>query len=438
MSLATSGTGPGRAHTRSVNSRDLDLTSRRALIAIPVVLAMLSMIGPFSIDTPFPAFSHIASDFGVGTAEMQLVVTAYLGAFALMSVFHGPISDAVGRRPVLLTGLAVYVVASIGAAFSPDLATLLVFRVVQGLSAGASTIVSRTVIRDLFSGPQAQVLMSRVAMIFGLAPAIAPIVGGVVLQFGSWPWVFVFMAALGVVLIAAAALVLPESHPKERRTPLRPAAVVGGIAEVFRTAAFHRIAWAGTFLFGAQFLYIGGAAIFVGELLGLGELDFWVLFVPMIAAMTLGSWISGRAAGRISGRRLVSAGYTIAVVGGALGIAVTASPWGDRAPWAVVGCVVVALGSSTAYPTLQLMALDLFPERRGAVMSGSTFVTLLFNATTAVVLAPVLATSTLAFAIASAVCVVLGQLCWSWHCAVESRETAAPAHPEELEPTDMM
>ncbi|WP_319804671.1 multidrug effflux MFS transporter [Nocardioides malaquae] len=401
--------------------RPLDPTSRRALVVIPVVLAMLSMIGPFSIDTPFPAFGRIARDFDVTSAQMQLVVTAYMGAFAVMSVFHGPISDAVGRRPVLVTGLAVYSVASIGAAFSPDLTTLLAFRVLQGLSAGASTIVSRTVIRDVFDGPQAQQLMSRVAMIFGLAPAIAPMVGGAVLQVGDWPLVFGVMAALGVVLIAAALLVLPETHPPERRTPLRPAALVGGLVGVLRTAAFHRIAWSGTFLFGAQFLYIGGAAIFVGDLLGLGELDFWVLFVPMIVAMTLGSWISGRAAGRIGGRRLVSIGYTVALAGAALGIAVTASPVGDRAPWAVVGCVGVALGSAIAYPTLQLMSLDLFPQARGSVMSAATFTTLLFNATVAVALAPLLVTSTLAFAVASAVIVVLGQLCWSWHCRVEDR-----------------
>lgn len=421
-----------------MTERPIDPTSTRALVAIPVVLALLAMIGPFSIDTPFPAFGQIAHEFGASTAEMQLIVTAYMGAFAVMSIFHGPLSDAVGRKPVLVTGLAVYVVASIGAALSPDLTTLLVFRVVQGLSAGAATIVSRTVIRDIFDGDQAQVLMSRVMMIFGLAPAIAPIIGGTILQFGSWPMVFGFMAALGVVLITASVWVLPESHPPERRTPLRPTAILGGLAAIFGTAAFHRVAWAGTLLFGAQFVYIGGAAIFVGELLGLGELDFWMLFVPMIAAMTLGSWISGRAAGRISGRRLVSAGFTVAIIGAAIGVVLTASPLGEAMPWAVAGLVVVALGSAMAYPTLQLMALDLFPERRGAVTSGATFITLLFNAVVAVALAPLLVISTLAFATASLVMVVAGQLCWSWHCAVESREAAPPRHPEEFEPTALM
>lgn len=122
---------------------------------------MLSMIGPFSIDTPFPAFDEMRVALRVDSDQLQLVVTAYMLAFAAMSIFHGPLSDALGRRPVILGSIAVYVVASIGCALAPSLGWLLVGRVVQGLSAGGSTIVSRTVIRDVFDGPQAQRLMSR-------------------------------------------------------------------------------------------------------------------------------------------------------------------------------------------------------------------------------------------------------------------------------------
>ncbi|WP_204163689.1 multidrug effflux MFS transporter [Nocardioides solisilvae] len=421
----------------------LDPRSRRALVAVPVVLAMLSMIGPFSIDTPFPAFTEMGLDFGAGSARMQLVVTSYMVAFAAMSVFHGPLSDAVGRRPVIVWSVAVYVVASLGAALSPDLGVLLAFRVLQGLSAGGATIVSRTIIRDLFEGDQAQVLMSRVAMIFGLAPAVAPVVGGAVLQLGPWPLVFVFMAALGLVLIAATVLVLPESHPPERRVPLRPASVVSGLVAVARLPAFHRVAWAATLAFAAQFLYIGGAAIFVVDLLGLGELDFWVFFVPMIGSMVVGSWISGRAAGRITGRRLVGAGFAVSLAGGAVGVALAASPLATDLPWAVVGPSVLALGNGMSYPTLQLMLLDLFPERRGTVVSAASFVTLMVNAVTAALVTPVVGVSTLGLAVTALVVVAAGQLCWWRHRVVEDREAAGadhpvPEHPEALEPTDLM
>ncbi|MGB7981199.1 MAG: multidrug effflux MFS transporter [Candidatus Nanopelagicales bacterium] len=416
----------------------LDPRSRRARLVIPGVLAMLAMTGPFSIDTPFPAFPEMSAELGVSTTQMQLVVTAYMGAFAVMSIFHGPISDAVGRRPVIVWSISVYVLASIGAALAPSLAVLLAFRVLQGLSAGGATIVSRTVVRDLFEGEQAQVLMSRVALIFALGPAIAPIVGGLVLQLGPWRLVFAFMALFGVLLIAATLLVLPESHPPEHRVPLRPAPVLAGLGAVARRAAFHRLAWAATLAFAAQFLYIGGSSIFMVDLLGKGELDFWMLFVPMIVAMMLGSWISGRSAGRITGRRLVSAGYTIAVAGGVVGLALAATPLGDRLPWAVVGFTMIALGNGMSYPTLQLMILDLFPERRGAVMSGATFITLAFNAVVAVAVTPVVGVSTLGFAVTAMLLVLVGQLCWSWHCAVADRDRAVAEHPEALEPTDLM
>lgn len=419
-------------------SREIDLNSRRALVGIPIALAMLSMIGPFSIDTPFPAFTQMGEEFGATTQQMQLVVTSYLLAFAVMSLFHGPISDAVGRRPVIVASVGLYVLACLGAAFSPTLGVLLCFRVLQGLFAGGATIVSRTIIRDLYEGDQAQRLMSRVAMIFGLAPAIAPVVGGVALQWGPWPVVFWLMAGLGVALILTTVLVVPESHPPERRTPLALRPVLSGLVAVGRDAAFARVALAASFAFGAQFLYIGGASIFVVDVLGLGELDFWVFFVPMIGGMVVGSWISGRAAGRISGRRLVSLGFTVALAGGVLGVALAAGSRGGEAPWALVGPTLVALGNGMLYPTLNLMMLDLFPQRRGAAVSGGSFLTLVLNAAVAAVVTPVVGTSALGFAVTAIAMVVTGLVFWSWHLAIELRDTEVPTHREDLEPTDLM
>lgn len=409
----------------------------RLAVLVPGVLACLSMIGPFSIDTPFPAFAEMERELHATSGQLQLVVTVYLASFAAMSVLHGPISDAVGRRPVMAVSLAVYVAASIACALAPSLAWLLVGRAVQGLSAGGATIVSRTVIRDLFSGPTAQRLMSRVAVIFGIAPAVGPIVGGLVLQLGDWPLVFVFQAGLGVVLVLAVLLLLPETHPRERRTPLRVSAVVGGLLEIVREPAFHRLAWSTALLFGAQFLYIGGAAIFVVDVLGQGELDFWKLFVPMIGAMMVGSWLCGRAAGRISARRLTSLGCTTSFVGGVVGILVAASPVATDLPWAVVGVSLIALGNGITYPTLQLLLLDLFPGRLGAVVSMSAFLALVLNAVTAVAVTPHVGSSALGFATAALVGVAGGQLCWAWHCAVENRDCAVEGAVER-EPVELL
>jgi DHA1 family bicyclomycin/chloramphenicol resistance-like MFS transporter len=420
-----------------VTTNDAERQARRLTIVVPAVLACLSMIGPFSIDTPFPAFPEMGEDFGVGAGQLQLVVTVYLASFAAMSVLHGPISDAVGRRPVMVVSLGVYVAASIACAFAPSLGWLLVGRALQGLSAGGATIVSRTVIRDLFEGAAAQRLMSRVAVIFGIAPAIGPIIGGLVLQLGEWPLVFVFQALLGVALVLAVVLLLPETHPRERRAALRVGVVLGSLAAVAREPAFHRLAWATALIFGAQFLYIGGAAIFVVDVLGEGELDFWKLFVPMIGAMMVGSWLCGRAAGRITARRLVSMGCTVSFVGGVVGILVAASPLAADLPWAVVGVSLIALGNGMTYPTMQLLLLDLFPGRLGAVVSMSSFLALVLNAITAVAVTPYVGHSALGFATAALVGVGAGQLLWAWHCAIETRDCAI-AGPAELEPVELL
>lgn len=413
------------------------MSPRTAMVVVPLLLAGLSMLGPFSIDTPFPAFKRMGADLDVTTDQMQLVVSAYLLSFGLMSPFHGPLSDAIGRRPVILGGCAVFAVASIGCAFSTSLPMLLGFRVLQGLSAGGGVIVSRTVIRDVFEGPQAQRLMSRVMMIFGIAPAVAPIVGGFLLQVGPWPVIFWFLAGVGVLLVVLVAVALPETHPAERRTPLAVRPLLGSLGEVSRNVRFHRVAWAAALGFGGQFLYIGSAPIFVVDLLGQGELDFWVLFVPMISGVMLGAWVSGRAAGRVSGRSLVTWAMVVASCGAALNVLLALLPTSAELPYAVIGPAIIAVGTAAAYPTLQLVLLDMFPRSRGASVSMFTFFALLLNGLTAAFVTPWVTHSVLTLALGSAVLVYGGLLCWVWH--LRSAGLPVPATPPEpCEPTESL
>lgn len=391
------------------------IAGRRALIVVPIILAGLSMLGPFAIDTPFPAFKQMGADLPATTDQMQLVVSAYLLAFGVMSPFWGPLSDAVGRRPVIIGGVAAFVVASIGAALAPNLPVLLAFRVLQGLSAGGGVIVSRTVIRDVFDGAQAQRLMSRVMMIFGVAPAVAPITGGLLLQVGPWEVIFWFMAALGVLLICLVIGSLPETHPVERRTPLRVGSLVGSLLDVTRRPAFHRVSWAAALSFSGQFLYIGAAPIFVVDLLGKGELDFWVFFVPMIAGITLGAWISGRAAGRIEMRTLVTAGLSFALAAAVVNAGLATLPTAAELPYAVIGPALIAIGTASAYPAQQLMLLDMFPAQRGASVSMFTFLTLVLNAVLASAIAPLVTGSILEMAVASTALIACGLAVWLVH-----------------------
>lgn len=411
---------------------------RRLVVLVPVLLAGLSMLGPFSIDTPFPAFKQIGADLDVSTEQMQLVVSAYLLAFGVMSPFHGPLSDALGRRRVIIGGVVVYAAASVGCALSGSLPVLLAFRVLQGLSAGGGVIVSRTVIRDVFEGAVAQRLMSRVMMIFAVAPALAPIVGGFLLQMGPWPVIFVFMGVLGLVLVLLVTLLLPETHPPERRIPLRLGTLVASLAGVTRAAAFHRVAWAAGLSFAGQFLYIGSAPIFVVDLLGKGELDFWVFFVPMIAGVMFGSFLSSRAAGRISPRRLVTGSLLFSTVGAGVNVGLAALPTAAQLPWAVVGPGLIAVGTAAAYPTLQLILLDMFPGSRGAAVSMFTFFTLILNGLCAFALAPVATHSVLSLALASAAFVVAGLVSWGLHLTRSDRDPGAVHVPVEAVPGEQL
>lgn len=404
---------------------------------VVVLLAALGMIGPFSIDTPFPAFAQMRGDLGVTSAALQQVVSAYMLAFAAMSLFHGPLSDAVGRKPVIVAGLSVYVLASIGCALSPTLPALLAFRVLQGMSAGAATIVSRTIVRDLFEGPQAQRLMSIIGMIFGIGTALAPVLGGWLLLLGSWHLIFWFLCLFGAALALVTVLVLPESHPPSDRTPLRVGAILRGVATVGRERDFQVLTGATAFSFAAQFLWIAAAPLIVVDLLGQGERDFWKLFVPMVGAMVLGSLANTLLAGRVEGHRLISGGQMVSLVGAVVGVVLAMLPATDAVlPWAVVGLVGVAFGTGISLPVYQLTLLDAFPRARGSAASVSTFAMLILNASLAGLVAPVVTGSMLTVSLTSLGLLLVGiALWWLYRYRTGHRPTqAAPASPVVTHP----
>src|SRR5438445_2452794 len=197
---------------------DSDQLWRAPRWALAVLLAVLGMLGPFSIDTYIPAFSGIAKALDATPVQMQQTLSAYLFGFAFMNLFHGALSDSFGRRPVVLVGIAMFTLASIGCAMSQTIGQLVLFRGLQGLSTGAGIVVSRAVIRDMFPPAEAQRVMSQVTIYFGIAPAVAPIIGGWVFVHLGWHSVFWFLTGVGVVLWLANFRMLPETlHPTQRQ-----------------------------------------------------------------------------------------------------------------------------------------------------------------------------------------------------------------------------
>ena len=406
---------------------------RTAGARITLTLASLGMLGPFTINTVFPAFTQIGEEFGASEVVLQQLISVYLASFAVMSVFHGPLSDALGRKKVMLTGLAIYILAMFGAIFASGMGMLIALRMLQGMSAGAATIVSRVVIRDLFAGAEAQRLMARVMMIFALSPVIAPMLGGWLLLLGDWRWVFVGVGLYGVLVMVLTAL-MPESLPKEARIPLRIGSVLGALWEVGRSLTMVRIALATAFGFSAHFVYVAAAPIIVVRLLGLGERDFWVLFGPLIIGMMAGSYVVGRAADVMDRTRLITLGYIGTVITSVLNVVLVIAfpdPSGQLDASLVpvlIGPMLMSFTASLFFAPIQLEILDLFPHQRGAAASLGTFFTLVMNALLSGVIAPLITPNLTVVAIAALIGVVIGALLWAWHLA--DRRRLLPAAPD--------
>ena len=402
------------------------------------ILGGLAMFGPFSIDTVFPAFPPMEHDLAVDAVAMQQTISVYLLGYALMSLMHGPISDAVGRKRVILAGIAVFIAASVGCALAQTMPVMLFFRAIQGLSAGVGLIVGRAVVRDALDGHDAQKLMSQISMIFGVAPAIAPVVGGWILGWSNWHGIFWFLTAFSVVLFVVAALALPETHPPEKRLPLHPRALMQGYEHILKNGRFRLLALAGTANFGALFLYISSAPAFVLNLLKLNAQQFVLFFAPTIGGMILGAFLSGRAAGRMKGTRLANFGFAIGGVATAFNLSYNYFFPQPILPWAIIPTALIALGVALVFPILTLSILDLYPNARGSASSMQAFVGLLSNALIAGVLSAWLSDSGMHLALGAAAFSVTGYLLWRWYLRVAQRTPSDPVDTAAaLEPTEI-
>lgn len=402
------------------------------------VLGALAMLGPFSIDTIFPAFPDLGQRFGADKVLLQQTISVYLLAYALMSIVHGPLSDALGRRRVILGGLAMFAIASAGCALSTSMPMLLGFRVLQGMSAGVGLIVGRAVIRDVFDGDDAQRLMSQVSIIFGVAPAIAPMVGAWLLGWSAWPAIFWFLAVFALVMIASVLWRLPETHPLPARSPLRVPPMLRGYYDMLRKPSFVRLALAGSFNFSALFLYIASAPALVLDHLKLGPGGFGWFFVPMIAGMMIGAFASGRMAGKANAVMQVRIGFACCLLAALINLAYH----GMVEPPAVLPTVLpVALNSfgiALVFPILTLAILDMYPQARGAASSMQAFIGLLLNAAMAGVVSPWLSHDLLHLSAGAGTLTLLGWLFWRWEHWRIRRVPSCPAEAVAHEPIDEM
>jgi len=390
---------------------DADQLWRAPRWALAALLALLGMLGPFSIDTYIPAFSGIARSLGATPVEMQQTLSAYLFGFAFMNLFHGALADSFGRRPVVLWGIAMFTVASAGCALSQSIEQLVFFRALQGLSTGAGIVVSRAVIRDMFPPAQAQKMMSQVTIYFGVAPAIAPIIGGWLFVHLDWHAIFWFLTGVGVLLWSANYKLLPETLHVSQRQPFNVKHLMRGYWQLGSSARFFLLALASGVPFNGMFLYVLSAPEFLGSHLGLAPTEFFWFFVLTISGIMAGAWVSGRMAGKIAPKQQIRHGFVIMLLIAVLNL-VANLLFKAHVSWALFPIAVFAFGWAMMVPVVTLLVLDLYPERRGMASSLQAFIGSTANGIVAGVIAPLIMHSTVALAATSLLMMGIGLMAW--------------------------
>ncbi|HEY8245589.1 MAG: multidrug effflux MFS transporter [Vicinamibacteria bacterium] len=379
--------------------------------ALAALLASLVMLGPFSIDLYLPAFGAIGRELAAPPVAVQATLSAYLFAYAFMMLWHGALSDALGRRPVVIAGLIVYAVATLLCAIAGNIQSLWLARALQGLSAGTGLVVGRAIIRDSFHGPEAQKAMSQITLVFSIAPAVAPVIGGVLLNTMGWRSMFWALLAFTLVVLAWAWRALPETHPPRLRSELHPRTQWRNYLAVIGKPEFLLLAFIPALNFCAFFLYIAGAPAFLVDLLGVSTWGFGWLFIPLIAGVMIGATASGRLAGKLSSRRTVRAGYTFMGVAAAINILVClfATP---HVALMVAPISVYMIGSALVQPSITVMLLDLFPTMRGLASSLQGFIQFALGGIVAGTIAPLVDHSLVLFAAGMAAFTAVSWILW--------------------------
>jgi MFS transporter, DHA1 family, multidrug resistance protein len=344
---------------------------------------------------------------------MQQTLSAYLFGFAVLNLFHGALSDSLGRRPVILWGIGVFTLASLGCALSQTIEQLVFFRALQGMSSGAGIVVSRAIIRDMFAPADAQRVMSQVTIYFGIAPAVAPLVGGWLFVIAGWHSIFWLLALLGAALWWANWRHLPETLHATQRQPVRLGPLLRGYVEMGTNPSFLMLALASGIPFNGMFLYVLSAPAWLGDVLKLEPTQFYWFFCMSVAGIMLGAWLSGRLAGRIKPKYQIRRGFAIMLATSLANVllSLTVEP---HPAWALLTVSIFSFGWALMVPVVTLLVLDLNPDRRGMASSLQAFVGSMANGLVAGLIAPLVMHSAPALALTSLGFLCIGLFAWVW------------------------
>ncbi|SFO89641.1 MFS transporter, DHA1 family, bicyclomycin/chloramphenicol resistance protein [Amycolatopsis arida] len=320
-----------------------------------LLLGGLSAFAPLSIDMYLPALPEMAADLRAADATMQLTLTAFVVGLSVGQLVVGPLSDALGRRRPLAVGIVGYVLASVLCALSPSAEVLIVARALQAAGAAAAMVVARATVRDLYSGTAMTRFFSMLMLVTGLAPILAPVLGGQVLTWTSWRGVFVVLAGFGALLLLATLLALPEPLPAERRTPARLGRALRTYARLLRDRTFLGYALASGFVFAGMFAYLAGSSFVLQGVYGLTPRQYGLVFGLNALGLVLLGQVNGRIVGRVPERVLLGVGL-FASAAGSLGM-VLAAALGLGLAWLLPALFLVVASMGLVMPNSSSLAL---------------------------------------------------------------------------------
>jgi DHA1 family bicyclomycin/chloramphenicol resistance-like MFS transporter len=328
----------------------------------------LTAFPAFSIDMSMPAFPAMAASLGEPTARMALTLPTFFAGFASAPLICGPLSDQVGRRPVLLTSTVGYALASLGCALSSSLPTLLLWRVFQGMTAGAASALALSLVRDFHSGARARTLLSYIAVTRMVAPIVAPSLGALVLGLASWRWIYGVMALAGACLACSVSVGLEEAAP----APARPAGrhalstLLPGYAALLKESTFVGYTTVIALAYGSHLAYVTGSSLVMLNLFHLRPAPYALLFGAAASALMAAAFVSGRLNSRgVAGTRLILVGTCVAVFSAFSVSALVLSPLASVTtvtPFLTLSCFAFGL----AQPNAQQAALEALPRSAGA------------------------------------------------------------------------
>jgi MFS transporter, DHA1 family, multidrug resistance protein len=329
-----------------------------------VVLGLLVALGPLTIDMYLPALPSIADELSVSSSVAQLTLTGTLAGLALGQLVVGPLSDSLGRRRPLMAGIVLHMLASVLCLFAPNIAVLGVARTLQGIGAAAAMVVAIAIVGDLFTDSAAATVMSRLMLVLGVAPVVAPSLGAAVLLEASWHWVFAVLVVLAGLLLLLAVLALPETLPKSHRRPLRVSGIFATYGELLRDTRFVILVLVAALGMSGLFAYVAGASFVLQDHYGLNQQAFALVFGAGAVALIGATQLNVVLLRRFTPATIVVWSLVAAAVFGVVFVGLAAAGVGGLVAfvvpvWAILGAMGLVI------PNAPALALSRHPDAAG-------------------------------------------------------------------------